>query len=780
MITGRTGARLAAALVVACCGTALAAPLDPQAGFEITAHSIEYVDRGELYVADGDVLIVQGETRLSADWMAFSMLTRRGVASGRIRLDDGQQIVEAAFMHFDIDDLAGILFEGKVDTGAHNLLITGRELEKTGDVDFRVRDGTFTACRCPEETNRPPWRFDTKDADVELGGYGKAKNSTIDVLGVPILWIPWMMFPVKTERESGLLFPEFAFGGRNGFQFGVPVFWAARHDLGVVVTPGYMQERGASVQVDVDYVVGEKSRGRLYGALVLDKTASSPLTSFERERWALAFEHDQYLPWGWRARADVKLVSDNLYLQDFDNYAVYRNDLFLRSSVFAFRHFGGQGRIGVTGALLHADDIQSIPLLDRDDLLQNRLPDLSVHALRTRPAPVDWLGLVTSLDTDYSYFWSKRKSADILEAALQGPNAAEVEAVLRSIRLARLPEFELFSLEGAPMLENGHRFSLFPRLARPVAIGGMLDLFPEVGYAETLYGGEVSGFDERGIFTASADLRSRLRGQLKAPGLPAVSHLVEPFVKYTWVRPRSQSGTPVYVPRSLTPQRRLRHLAPENRVLDPSDRVSRSNVLAIGLDNRLRLRERGGGLGEILSELQLSYEYDWDRDDDGQLVVDGRSFYRHWVTTHFSAALDVEGSHLDEANAGMAVRLPPSGPLTNNWAGVRYRYLRDVPAFTTILPQSVNQLDVSFGFQLLDRLQLRYGVVYSFEDDARIGSGGTILYASKCRCWAFGVDITEDRTHDIYFGFRYSITGLGDDSGDPFRAVQQVFSGLSP
>ena len=47
-----------------------------------------------------------------------------------------------------------------------------------------------------------------------------------DVLEVPVVWLPWMMYPVKTKRESGLLLPEISMGKRNGLDIGQPIFLA--------------------------------------------------------------------------------------------------------------------------------------------------------------------------------------------------------------------------------------------------------------------------------------------------------------------------------------------------------------------------------------------------------------------------------------------------------------------------------------------------------------------------------------------------------------------------
>jgi LPS-assembly protein len=55
------------------------------------------------------------------------------------------------------------------------------------------------------------------EIDVEVEGYGTARNTTVDVLGVPLLWLPWMVYPIKTERQTGFLFPDLSLGSRNGF-----------------------------------------------------------------------------------------------------------------------------------------------------------------------------------------------------------------------------------------------------------------------------------------------------------------------------------------------------------------------------------------------------------------------------------------------------------------------------------------------------------------------------------------------------------------------------------
>ena len=67
-----------------------------------------------------------------------------------------------------------------------------------------MHQGEFTTCGF----DHPDWTFKAKDVDLTVGGYATASNTTFSVLGHPLLYIPWGVFPVKTERQSGFLLPD--------------------------------------------------------------------------------------------------------------------------------------------------------------------------------------------------------------------------------------------------------------------------------------------------------------------------------------------------------------------------------------------------------------------------------------------------------------------------------------------------------------------------------------------------------------------------------------------
>ena len=736
---------------------------------EIYADRMAYIEKGEIYVAEGHVRIEQSGRSLSADWMAVSLLTRRGLARGHVRLVDGDQHATAEAMSFDFDSLTGEMIDGEVDSGELGFKVHGQELQRVSQNKYRLKAGGLTTCDCPESEDRLPWKLEVGSADLKLGGYGQARNSTLEVLGVPVAWIPWLMFPMKTERETGLLAPELGIGGRAGFELGFPLFWAPRNDLGVVVTPIYDKNRGFRIAGQVDYLLGEHSGGLIAGTYVNDRTAS-PQTPYSENRWALLIEHDQFLPRGWRAKVNVKAISDNAFPNDFDEYGVFRRSLFLRSQAFLFKTFGTTGRAGFVGSLNYADELQNPLGLDRDKTLLHRLPDLSARLLPGPMVGFAKLGILPSFDTQYSYFFQRDNPQSVDPTAPLGPDLSFLDAGIDPRLGAADPTRGDGIFEpGEPMLQHGSKLTFFPRLSRPISLGPWARLVPEVGYAETLYDGNRQGFAERGVASARVDLRTSLLGEAALGEGLLGSHLMEPFVRYVWIQTRNQSNTPVFVPASPVPQYRLRQLDAENYLVDPSDRIPNASRLAVGVENSFRVSRADGGPPWLQANLWLSFEHDFDQPDDaGRFIVGGVGDLGPHLSARASLTWDAEENAIDEGIASLMYRVGDWGLLRAPYLSAMYRYVRVPPRIASLSEPAVNQLDLGAGLRISDRFLLRYGLVYSLDDGERLAQSGTLLYASRCRCFNIGFDVVEDRTRDVFFRLRYNITGLGSQNGDPF------------
>jgi len=766
---------------------ALLPDIDRDAGAEITADRIDFYVEQDLYVAEGRVHVVQEGKSLRAQWVTFSASTRLGVASGDVEFHDGSQQVDAAFVQFDVDTLNGVIFEGDLDLGTRNLRIAAEEFVRSGEDRYRIFNARFTTCRCPDPEATPPWEVAAVRSDVEVGGYGTSRNATFEILGVPAVWFPWIFYPVKTERQTGLLVPEVAVGGRNGFQFGIPVFWAARPDVNVIYTPNWLERRGSKQDLEIQTVYGERSATQVGGSFAWDvdppqsgKTAApgQPPPTVGHARGMVALEHDQELPADVRFKANGIWVSDNQYLFDYDNFSTLRRNRFLESVAFAFRNLGPSGRFGAGLSSWYAEDLQSSTYNDRDPFLLQRLVDLDASWLTGPLAGRQWLGL--AVDTRYEYFGHRQNVLDTFADRgyvdmpdIVGRRFADTGISATPNDLPGDPNTRgdgLFE-EGEPLYDYGHRVTIHPRLSVPLRLGRAVEWNAEIGWKQTLYSSHELGFKERGLATGLSNLQVELVRTFGAGTPLAVEHRMVPRLSWVFVSRRNGQGkNPLFTPRTKTTQFRLRQRSLENVILDPADEIDATNRVVVALDHRFY---RGSGLRKsLLGEFGVGFSYDFASGKrGGRLIAEGRHLRFGRTTSRFQVVFDTRRAKIDEVAAvtsiswpweirtNFAYRLVPDGPdFYESYTTARFR------RFNTRFDR-INQLSGTLTLPLGSRFRATYGANYTFSGEFFLTNAATLDYLSKCGCWAAGIQLAASREDRLRVKFRYTLVGLGDNMG---------------
>ena len=760
--------RLCAALLLLAIGLPLGAGAgildgggsDSDAPFDITADSIEYESQRNVYVARGNVLISQPGRTLTADWVAFSNVTRQGIATGSVVFSEANDILYAEVLSFEIDTMKGVVLEGFLDARGSGFEMTGETGRRTGEETYVFDEGTFTTCHCPQEEDESPWQIRAKKADVEVGGYATARNTSFDILGVPVIWFPWMRYPVKTERETGFLLPTFSVSGDSGARIGFPFFWAARPNLNVTITPNYLFERGFKPELDVEYVFGERSYGSLFATIIDDDDIDedSVDTPFDSRRWALEWIHDHHLPGGWRAKVDATLFSDNLFARDFNEFGSYEDNRYLESKTFVETRFGPLDRYGFLGGVRWADDLQNPDDLDRDDYLLQRLPELQLTGL-PQPLPGFAPGLYASFAADFTHFFAREDADDGFPRAnlgggglfldtgidaipdgeerntdgnivtLDGDVIRQDGSVLTAAEyLANLPPGSTRPLlspdghldnaplgpendrrfqVGEPLADQGQRLVLNPRIGMPFRIADVVEVYPEVGFDGTFYQSGTRSTDFRGLFTAMLDTRMRLRRGVDLPfDLGRAVHLMEPRLVYTGVTSTSQGDNPLFVPRPGVAQQRIRQFELWNVTRNPSDRIESVNAVTAGLGNRFYVPGEEGGPPKLFADLAFSTQHDFGNTDLSSFYVEGSVYPIENLAVRFNLGFDLDDTQWSEGLLEARYSTEEGHDL-----GFSYRYLREIPRFFESFrgfDESDNRYeDFEQGFQRINQIAVR-------------------------------------------------------------------------
>jgi LPS-assembly protein len=230
-------------------------PAPQKASVPVTIQALQQEKDGPVYKLQGEVRILYGVYRLSADRITYNEDSGDAQAQGHLVLEGGpnDEHIEAASGEYnlqsetgkfeDVTGTVGVKLRNNhhILTGPNPFFFHGRVVEKTGPDHYIVTDGTITTCELP----RPKWQFVADQVDVEAGANAKIYRTNFRLEGIPVLYLPFATHPVQKEpRQSGFLIPNIGRSSTRGYTAGESVFWAMRRDMDLLAGAEYFSKRG--------------------------------------------------------------------------------------------------------------------------------------------------------------------------------------------------------------------------------------------------------------------------------------------------------------------------------------------------------------------------------------------------------------------------------------------------------------------------------------------------------------------------------------------------------
>ena len=295
--------------------------------WHISAITVTFDNKQDLYIAEGNVVVTGGKTRLEADYVEFSNKTKDAVAQGNVLLISGEDSISCNAMTLNLATQTGIIDKGTIFLQENNFYITGENIKKTGKSSYSAQKGSVTSC----EGKSPDWQITGNNIKVTVEGYGTATNTVLWAKKLPVIYSPYLVFPVKTKRQTGLLFPRITSSERKGFEFDQPLFIAISRNSDATIYADYMSDRGIKAGTQFRYIMSDKTRGSISLDFLEDKKhddgtdqtkdysyAATPQRS-NSDRFWFRMKHNQNIGKGFSAKFDIDIVSDEDYLHEFND-----------------------------------------------------------------------------------------------------------------------------------------------------------------------------------------------------------------------------------------------------------------------------------------------------------------------------------------------------------------------------------------------------------------------------------------------------------------------------
>lgn len=172
---------------------------------------------------------------------------------------------------------------------------------------MRLNDVRYSGCPCPD----PAWYITSPRVDLHFDeNEGIARNGVLYFKDVPILYSPYLTFPIKKERKSGFLIPTYGTSTNSGIELSTPYYWNIAPNYDATLIPRYMSKRGLQLGGEFRYL-GSRYSGQLSGTYL----PKDDLTG--EKRWMYSWQHAHSLGNGFSAALDINRVSDGDYFRDF-------------------------------------------------------------------------------------------------------------------------------------------------------------------------------------------------------------------------------------------------------------------------------------------------------------------------------------------------------------------------------------------------------------------------------------------------------------------------------
>ncbi len=535
---------------------------DSEKPWHIEADEICYDQKNDRYIATGNVMISNNGRELVADLVHLNHKTMEVLATGDVRMTAGGDTLSGSRMEMNLNSETGTIYNGTVFIKANHFYIRGDEIRKVGENSYELKKASFTTC----DGDTPAWKITGKDLKVTIEGYGFVQHAALWTKNMPVLYTPFLVFPVKLKRQTGLLPPQISYSDRKGAEYVQPFFWAINENSDATFYEHYMEKRGNKLGMEYRYVLDSSSKGTLMYDFLDDKKIddgtfdSSDEWGYEddnalrpnSDRYWFRMKHDQAMPFGFSAKLDIDIVSDQDYLDEFKSG--YTG--FTETKNYFNKNFGRDiddcndpvrvnrlnlNRTWSTYYNLNAelrwyDNVINRRQNDIDTTLQ-KLPFIEFYILKKKFLHTP---LFFNIESEYTYFYSEDNT-------------------------------------------KGHRIDAHPRLYLPYKFKNYFSFEPSFGVRQTAW--HIDEYEEtstardetehREIYDIKMDLSTDIYKLYNADikNIDRIKHTIRPQIVYDYIPDKDQDKYPYF---------------------DSLDRISKKNLITYSITNTLTSRSKIG------------------------------------------------------------------------------------------------------------------------------------------------------------------------------------------
>ncbi len=310
---------------------------------------------GQHFVMEGGVEVSHGPRSIGAERMQFDRNEQQAELEGEVTIRNPGMLILGDSARVSTKNEEAEFRQARFVMHQEHIRGTAKAIEQNPEGVITLHGGSVTTC----EPNSNTWTIVGEEIRLDPEKrQGTARNVSLRVADIPIIYLPWFSFPLGDQRQTGFLVPAVASSESGGLDLAVPWYWNLAPNYDMTITPRLVSGRGAMLETENRYLNSHMNNSLKLAFLADDDGGADPdvdiliengeLTEAQarpytgNNRWLVQGNHAGGLSnsRGWYSYMDFSRVSDVDYFRDVGNESFHQSNLSYADQMIQLGYIG--------------------------------------------------------------------------------------------------------------------------------------------------------------------------------------------------------------------------------------------------------------------------------------------------------------------------------------------------------------------------------------------------------------------------------------------------------
>ncbi|MCW8994983.1 MAG: LPS assembly protein LptD, partial [Psychromonas sp.] len=329
-----------------------------------------------------DVQLTQGIKSLAADELTYYRDEQKAIAEGNVNFTTGEITLYSDSVETRLNNDQTTLQQADYQFHGQGGRGSAQRIYDNGEKLYELTSTSYSACPPGDNT----WSIDATTLYIDNEeGVASAYNAVLKVKDVPVFYLPYVTYPIRNTRKTGLLFPDFKSGGTNGFTVSQPLYLNLAENMDATIKPVYMENRGTLLSTEYRYLFALGS-----GKINTEYLGNDRIRN--DTRYLYHWNHNLNITNSWAFSSDYTRVSDDYYFTDITTpYGARSDNQLLQTAALSYSKENWNSEL----------EVRNFQILGNGDTPHKVMPKLAFSAyqpLGWKSLEFDWYSEVTRFE----------------------------------------------------------------------------------------------------------------------------------------------------------------------------------------------------------------------------------------------------------------------------------------------------------------------------------------------------------------------------------------------